>query len=208
MAQKRTPPASTQKRRRADAERSVAAILTAALEALASDPDVSMAEIARQARVVRATIYVHFPTREALLDAVMEHAIAEVAAAMHDAEPARGEPTEALERMLGSTWQQLDRFHALVAINTNRLSAKELHRRHLPVLEQVAPLIERGQKAGAFRSDLPITWHLAVILAIVHAASGERHSGRISEAQVEPAMLTTITAAIATAAVARERSQT
>ena len=41
---KRTTPAETAgpRRRRADAERSVAAILDAALEALASDPDRSM----------------------------------------------------------------------------------------------------------------------------------------------------------------------
>ena len=71
---KTTTNASAPKRRRADAERSVAAITDAALEALASDPDASMAEIARRAGVVRATIYMHFPTREALLDAVMEHA--------------------------------------------------------------------------------------------------------------------------------------
>ena len=61
---KRTTPAETAapKRRRADADRSVAAILDAALEALASDPDSSMSEIARRAGVVSGTIYVHFPT--------------------------------------------------------------------------------------------------------------------------------------------------
>ena len=68
-----------------------------------------MAEIARRAGVVRATIYVHFPTRESLLDAVMEHAVAEVAQAAGDAEPQRGEPSEALERVLRATWQKLDR---------------------------------------------------------------------------------------------------
>src|SRR5688500_7504768 len=88
------------KRRRADAERSVTAILDAALDALASDPDSSMSAIARSAGVVRATIYVHFPTRESLLDAVMERAVAQVAEATRSAEPQRGEPTEALERVL------------------------------------------------------------------------------------------------------------
>jgi AcrR family transcriptional regulator len=154
---------------------------------------------------VRATIYVHFPTRESLLDAVMEHAVAEVATAMRAAEPARGDPEEALERVLGATWQQLDRFHALVAINTTRLSAGELHRRHVPVLEQIAPLIQRGQAAGAFRSDVPIAWHLAVLLALVHAASGEVQAGRISEDQVERAMLSTISAAVRP--ITQERSR-
>jgi AcrR family transcriptional regulator len=194
---KQTTPATTHRRRRADAERSVAAILTAALEALANDPDSSMAEIARRAGVVRATIYVHFPTRESLLDAVMEHAVAEVAQATSDAEPQRGEPTEALERVLRATWKELGRFHALLAINTNRLSARELRRRHLPVTTQFAPLVERGQKEGVFRRDLPVSWHLAVIRAIVHTASSELLSGRISEAEVEAAMLTTVLAAIA-----------
>ena len=155
-----------------------------------------MAEIARRAGVVRATIYVHFPTRESLLDAVMEHAVAEVAKAASAADPQRGEPKEALERVLCATWQKLDGFQALLAINTNRLSAEELHRRHLPVLTLFGPLIERGQKAGVFRSDLPVSWHLAVIRAIAHTASFELQAGRITETEVEAAMLTTVAAAV------------
>ena len=184
--------ASAPRRRRADAERSISSIINAALEALASDPDVSMAKIARRAGVVRATIYMHFPTRESLLDAVMEHAVAQVAQATSDAEPTRGEPEEALERVLRATWQKLSDFHALLAINTSRLSAKELHLRHQPVMTLFVPLIERGQKKGIFRSDLSISWHLAMIRAIVHAASAEVRSGRITEAEVEPAILSTV----------------
>jgi TetR/AcrR family transcriptional regulator, mexCD-oprJ operon repressor len=193
---KQTTPATTPRRRRADADRSVAAILTAALEALTSDPDASMAEIARRAGVVSATIYVHFPTRELLLDAVMERAVADVAQAMTDAEPQRGEPKEALERVLRATWKELGRFHALLAINIGRLSVEELHRRHLPMTSQIVPLIERGQKEGVFQSDVSALWHVAVIRAIVHTASAELRSGRISEAEVEPVMLTTALAAI------------
>jgi AcrR family transcriptional regulator len=193
---KDTTPATTQRRRRSDADRSVAAILAAALDALAGDPDVSMAEIARRAGVVRATIYVHFPTRESLLDAVMERAVADVARAMTDAEPQRGEPKEALERVLRATWKELGRFHALLAINIGRLSVEELHRRHLPMTTLLVPLIERGQKTGVFRSDLPVAWDVAVIRSIVHTASAELKSGRISAAEVESVMLETVLAAI------------
>ncbi|HEX6057398.1 MAG TPA: TetR family transcriptional regulator, partial [Gemmatimonadaceae bacterium] len=197
MARQTTPrEPSAPRRRRADAERSVAAILDAALEALASDSDSSMSEIARRAGVVRATIYVHFPTRESLLDAVMERAVGDVAEATRGAEPERGEPREALERVLRATWRELGRFQNLLAINIARLSAAELHRRHLPVLMQFEPLIERGQKAGVFRSDLPVSWQLAVIRAIVHTASNEIQADRISEADAETAMISTIMAAI------------
>jgi AcrR family transcriptional regulator len=193
---KQTTPAKAQRRRRSDADRSVQAILEAALDALASDPDVSMAEIARRAGVVRATIYVHFPTRDALLDAVMEHAVAQVAEATSEAEPTQGEPTEALERVLLATWEKLSNFQALLAINIARLSAKELHRRHQPVMTLFAPLIERGQKDGVFRRDVPVSWHLAVIRALVHAASAELQSGRLPEAEVERTILTTVLAAL------------
>src|SRR5688572_31950347 len=197
MARQPTPAeAPAPKRRRADAERSVAAILDAALEALASGPDSNMSEIARRAGVVRATIYVHFPTRESLLDAVMEYAVGQVAEATKDAEPERGEPVEALERMLQATWRQLAQFHGLLALNIARLSAEELHRRHRPMLDQLEPLIERGQKKGVFRGDLPVAWHLAVLRAIVHAASTEIRGGRISESEAEAAMLTTAISAI------------
>jgi AcrR family transcriptional regulator len=194
----RTTPAepSTPRRRRADAERSVAAILDAGLESLASDPDSSMSEIARRAGVVRATIYAHFPTRTELLDAVMDYAVGQVVDAMEQAEPARGEPVEALERVLLATWRELARFHGLLALNTARLSAEELHRRHLPMLDQLEPLIERGQAEGVFRADLPVVWHLAVVRAIVHAASAAIQGGRLTEAEAEAAMLSTAVAAI------------
>jgi AcrR family transcriptional regulator len=196
MPKSTTPAKASARKRRADAERSVTAILDAALDALASDPDSSMSEIARHAGVVRATIYAHFPTRDSLLDAVMERAVADVAEATRVAEPQRGEPAEALERVLRATWRELARFHALLAINTARLSPEELRRRHVPVLDQLQPLIERGQKDGVFRRDLPVSWHLAVIRAIVHTASHESQGGRLSEADAEAAVLTTALAAI------------
>jgi AcrR family transcriptional regulator len=197
MGEHATPSASSGRRpRRADAERSVNAILDAALEGLASDPDVSMAEIARRAGVSRATAYVHFPTREVLIAAVSERAIADVATVLAAAEPASGSATDALRRVLAASWRELDRFHALVAINVH-LPRAEFHRLHAPVLAHLAPLIERGQRDGDFRPEVPVSWHLAMLLAIVHAASGEQRAGRMAADDVEDAMIVTALAAVA-----------
>jgi AcrR family transcriptional regulator len=191
----RTASSKSKRRRRADAARSVARILDAALAALASDPDASMAEMARRAGVVRATIYVHFPTRESLLEAVTERAIAEVTQAMAAAEPDRGDPAEALQRVLTAAWPELGRFHALVSINT-QLPQAELRRRHSPVLALLQPLIERGQHAGTFRSDVPATWHLSMLLAVIHAASGELETTRVPAAEIESALVATVLGAL------------
>jgi AcrR family transcriptional regulator len=185
----------TKPRRRADAVRSVAQIMDAAVDALASDPDASMAEIARQAGVVRATIYVHFPTRETLIEAVTERAISEVSAAIAAAEPDRGEAVDALRRVVATTWEKLGRYHPLVAINI-RLPQAELRHRHASVLQVLAPLIERGQKEGAFRSDVPVGWHLSMLLALMHAASAEVQAGRLSVTEAESAVTATILGAL------------
>ena len=194
VATKTTGPNSA-RRRRADAERSVAAILDAAVDAVTSDPDVSMAEIARRAGVVRATIYVHFPTREVLLEAVTARSITEVVEMIDAAEPDRGEPAQALQRVLIAAWRHLERYHTLVALNT-QLPPEELRRRHRPVLALLTPLIERGQRAGAFRPDVPVEWHLSMLLAVIHAASGELRAERLPAAHVEPALIATVQGAL------------
>lgn len=183
------------KPRRADAERSIARIHDAALDALASDPDASMAEIACRAGVVRATIYVHFPTREDLLAAVTDRAIAEVTDVLAAAEPKRGDAAEALERVIVAAWGALGRFHALVAINT-RGPGDQLRARHEPVLAHLEPLIRRGQRDGSFRADVPPAWHLSMILALIHAASDELRAGRLPAEQVEAALTATVLGAV------------
>ena len=190
-------------RRRADAERSIERILDAAIDALGEDQEVSMSEIARRAGVVRATIYVHFPTREALLDAVTDRALAEVAAVITAAEPERGEAAAALARVVAAAWRTLGRYHALVAVNTGAQSHEELHRRHGPVLGLLVPLIERGQAAGAFRPDVPVAWHVAMLMALIHAGSAELRAGRVPEADAEAALVASVLGAIATPGVPR-----
>jgi AcrR family transcriptional regulator len=169
--------------------------MDAAVDALASDPEASMAEIARQAGVVRATIYVHFPTRESLIEAVTDRAIAEATAAIEAAEPERGDPADALRRVVATAWRTLGRYHPLVAINT-QLPQSELRQRHRAVLSVLEPLIARGQQDGSFRADVPSGWHLSMVLALVHAASAEMDGGRLPADEVERALVETVLGAV------------
>src|SRR5689334_14195091 len=98
---------------RADAARNIERILDAAVDELALDPGASMAAVAKRAGVVRATLYVHFPTREALIDAVTERAIAEAAEAVRTAEPVDGDAREALARVLAAAWRTVGRYHSV-----------------------------------------------------------------------------------------------
>jgi TetR/AcrR family transcriptional regulator, mexCD-oprJ operon repressor len=189
------PAAASGQRRRADAERSVEAILDAALDELARDPDASMSAIARRAGVVRATVYVHFPTRESLIEAVTERAISEVVKLVDGAEPATGEPADALARVVRAGWRGLGRYHSLVAVNV-RLPPHELRARHDPVLGLIEPLIVRGQRAGKFRRGVPPAWHLSMIMALMHAASEELRSRRVPESEIEPALVATVLGAV------------
>lgn len=183
---------------RADAQRSIARILDAALEGLTADPDVSMGDIARRAGVTRATVYVHFPARESLIAAVTHRAIAEATAVIGEARPTVGEPVEALSRVISAAWRTLARFHALVGINSE-LPPEEFHHLHGSALGALLPLVERGQAAGVFRADVPPAWHLASLLALIHGASAEVHAGRIAEGQVEDALVASVVGALTAA---------
>lgn len=195
MTSTRDHPATTGRRRRADAERSVAAILDAAIDALASDPEASMAEIARRAGVVRATIYVHFPTREALIAAITERAMTEATQALRAAEVGEGDPADALARMLAASWRTLGRYHALVQLNS-RLGPEHMRALHQPIVRLVRPLLKRGQASGAFNPDLPIEWMLTVLLELMHAASREVTTGRLPDEKAQRALIASITGAL------------
>jgi TetR/AcrR family transcriptional regulator, mexCD-oprJ operon repressor len=97
--------------------------------------------------------------------------------------------------VLAAGWRELERFHALVGISTRRHQA-ELRRLHRPVLALLEPLIERGQRAGTFRADVPAAWHLSMLLALIHAASGELQSNRLPAAEIESALVTTVLGAL------------
>jgi AcrR family transcriptional regulator len=187
---------------RADARRNADRILAATADLLAGEPRVSLEQVAARAGVSRATLYHHFAGRDALLDALTERSITEVAAAIEAAHPREGPPTDATERVLRAAWQVIGRYRGLVIVNPSRLDRAELRSRLEPALGPVRALIIRGQRAGEFDPEVPADWLIGVITDVIHAASRQVSAGTMDPEDAERALLRTAGAALAAHAVA------
>ncbi|MFI7129831.1 TetR/AcrR family transcriptional regulator [Nonomuraea sp. NPDC050153] len=74
-------------RLRADAERSMRAIMAAAEDVLSANPVATMEQVAEAAGVARATVHRRFASREALIEAMEVAAWREIQEAVHTARP-------------------------------------------------------------------------------------------------------------------------
>lgn len=166
--------------RRATAERNVQAILDAAEDLLDRRGQPGISAVATEAGVSRVTVYSHFPTSEALLEAVVRRTVGRSTAALDAARPGSGPPLEALERVLAAGWQALDRYGSVAGAAAVQLSPAALTRSHETAHGRVRQLMERGQADGSFRADLPAGWLVASCFALIHACADEVRAGRIA----------------------------
>ena len=186
-----TSQASTDPRRQT-AERNVQAILDAAGELLERRQTVTIAAVAKQARVSRVTVYAHFQTWEALLEAVVRRAVERCAVVLDAADLGSGPPLDALDRMLATGWQTLARDSATTNAAVTYLSSDAMRRSHASVQHQFAELLDRGRIDGSFRTDLPKSWLVTGTFALIHACADEVRAGRLDPAQAESVIITTI----------------
>ena len=163
------------------AERNVAAILDAAEDLLRSQGHANISAVAAQAGVSRVTVYAHFPTWEALLEAAVERAVRRTMAALQRVRPDDGPPVEALDRMVAAAWQHLASYQATAAAVAELLSPEAITRTHEAAHQTIGVLLERGQADGSFRTDLPARWLVTACIALVHACSDGVRADQIDQ---------------------------
>lgn len=179
-------------RKRADAERNIALILSAATECLARDRNASMSDIAKAAGLGRVTLYAHFASREDLLRAVLAETIAEGTEVITAALPEEGPPAEAFARVIRSCWPLLSRFGSLHAAAQRALPPEEVRGFHDEPMAQVERLIARGRAEGAFRADLPLEWLVTSVYTLLHAASDDVADGRLAGEDIGEVLVKTL----------------
>ena len=166
--------------RRAVAERNVEAILDGAERLLQRREQASISAVAAEAGVSRVTVYTHFASREQLLETLVGRAVRRAVTAIETAQPERGPPVDALERVVAASWQELGRHEGLARAAGAELSADALRRAHEAGRRLIRRLVERGRREGAFRTDVDVDWLVISFFALVHAARDEVRAGHLA----------------------------
>jgi AcrR family transcriptional regulator len=139
---------------RADARRNHEKVIAAAREAFTeSGANTSLEEIARRAEVGIGTLYRHFPTRQALLEAVYVDEVEAVCRSATELESA--DPWEALDawlhRVVGYLVTKQALAHELLDYMDRDAALFQSCRATLFAAGE--PLLQRAQQAGAVRPD-------------------------------------------------------
>jgi TetR/AcrR family transcriptional repressor of mexCD-oprJ operon len=163
------------------AGRNVEAILDAAEELLELQGHATISAVAVQAGVSRVTVYAHFPTWDALLEAAVERAVGRAMKALESASPDDGSPAEALDRVLAGAWQHLARYGAMAQAVAELLTAPAVARTHQAAHQAIGTLLARGQADGSFRTDLPTNWLVTACITLIHACADGVRAGQIDE---------------------------
>ena len=180
------------RRRRADAVHNEQAILDAATSVLGDRPEAGLAEVAQVAGISRKTLYAHFASRDALIAALIDRATTRVVAALDAAHLETGPADAALVRLMETGWASLDSEPFLLHLSGAPVSPEQDRIRHAPITDRLQAVVERGQAEGDIDPQLPITWVLAAVLSLGHAAGEEVRAGRMTSAEAIEALRTGI----------------
>jgi AcrR family transcriptional regulator len=151
------PSALARRPKRADARRNYDKLIAAAREAFTErDSAASLEDIARRAGVGIGTLYRHFPTRAALIEAVY---LEEVEAVCRSAEDLRDAPpwdalVDWLHRFVGYATTKHALLEELFAVDAG--DSEVLKSCRTALYGAGKPLLRRAQEAGAVRPDVSI----------------------------------------------------
>jgi AcrR family transcriptional regulator len=153
--------------KRADARRNHERVLAAAREAFADRGEsASLEEIARRAGVGIGTVYRHFPTRQALLEALYVREVEQVAASaaeLEDAEPWQAF-SEWVERLIG--YMATKRALAGELMNYLDQDAPLFKQCRAGLYAAGEPLLKRAQEAGVARPDVDFPQVMQMVIGI------------------------------------------
>jgi AcrR family transcriptional regulator len=171
MIRKRPQPA--QRKLRSDAQRNRERILEVAKEAFTRfGADASLDDIAKQASVGAGTLYRHFPTRDALIEAVYRSEVEKLAAASRRLAETMP-PIEALRTWMLLLVDYIAAKHIIApALNSIVGGPLRLYEGSRSLIQgAIDELVKRAKKNGDLRKDLDASDLLRALIGVSHMGS-------------------------------------
>lgn len=161
----------TRRRLRSDSIRNRERLLEAATEIFsAGGPQASLEAVARKAGLGIGTLYRHFPTREALFEAVYRHEV-DLLGELAEQLALNNEPVEALKKWLQAnvrlvaTKKGMMEALQLATVGSSELKVYTYDR----MINAIGLLLDRAVKAGEVRDDVPPEDLLRTLVGIYYS---------------------------------------
>jgi AcrR family transcriptional regulator len=173
VVRKKTKAKGAGRKPRADAQRNRERILKVAKVAFTrTGAEISLDEVAKQSGVGPGTLYRHFPTRDALLEAVYQSEVARLAAAQKELSATLA-PVEALQAWM-LLFVDYIATKELIAPALNSLIAgrsKLFESSAMQVTTAIQSLVQRAIESGDIRADIEPLDLLRALVGVSNVAS-------------------------------------
>ncbi|PYK61309.1 MAG: hypothetical protein DME43_02700 [Verrucomicrobia bacterium] len=164
-------PVGKARRRKADASRQL--IVEAARAHFFSHGfrSVTMDDLADELGISKKTLYAHFPSKIALLEAVLADKFASVEAKLEEVTRYPRDFSAALHELLSSTQRELDEIKPPFVRDMRQKAPhvfKMVERRRAELIERhFGKLFVEGQRTGMVRKDIPAKLMIEILLTMV-----------------------------------------
>lgn len=165
---------------RADAARNRDQLLAVATRMFAAaDSEPSMRAIAREAGVGIATLYRHFPTREALVDAIYQDQVERLTTGARDLLD-RLPPAEAMRRWMDLFGDWIATKNGMLDTLLAMVESGEIAHAHTrdELLAAISTILDAGRSAGELRDDVTAEDIAAALIGIFTVAPRPGHDAQ------------------------------
>ncbi|MCO5997321.1 TetR/AcrR family transcriptional regulator [Actinoallomurus rhizosphaericola] len=166
------------RRPRADATRNREQLLAVATRLFASaEAEPSMRAIANEAGVGIATLYRHFPTREALVDAVYRDQVSRLTTGAREL-LAQLDPPAALRRWMDLFGKWIATKNGMLDTMLAMVESGEIAHAHTrtELLGAIDDILEAGRTSATLRADVPAEDIAAALIGIFTVAGSPEHA--------------------------------
>ena len=141
--------------------------------------EVTMDEVAAEARVSKGTLYHHFQDKEDLFRQLVFHGHDDLCATLRECTAGDASFEERLWAVCRHIGEFMSKRHAVVRLmqehemrreSSGKGMHREFERRRRQLVDVVAGLLSDGQRAGRLRGDVPAEAQAALLIGMVHTS--------------------------------------